>query len=296
MYMQRWPGSAGPARFVDVARRLGFDGVEIGHVVRSEDLARFDPRDLAVVAVHHPCPSVPGGPGATNLLAADPDHRRRAADLVLQSLRTAEALGAGALVVHLGHLDGAEGETVRRLAFELRSRYQAGERRTARYEAVRTALVGLLEEWEPARIEIAEDVLAPLLAEASRVGVRMGIETMADAVDLPRPAGFGRLLRSLGGAGLRGWLDTGHVGAQENLGLLTLADWNEAVGGAWLGAHLHDVVGVRDHLVPGRGQLDFAPAAIALPADAVLTLEVDWYFDPDELATGKAFIEARVTG
>jgi sugar phosphate isomerase/epimerase len=41
-----------------------------------------------------------------------------------------------------------------------------------------------------------------------------------------------------------------------------------------IGAHLHDVVGINDHGVPGSGDVDYTQISEFLPAAAIRTLEV----------------------
>lgn len=54
--------------------------------------------------------------------------------------------------------------------------------------------------------------------------------------------------------------------------------------------HLHDTAGLRDHLLPGLGELDFGRIMASLPAQAVRTCELDWYFTAQEITTGAAYL------
>jgi sugar phosphate isomerase/epimerase len=292
MYFQHWPDPADLPGFAAAAHELGFDGIELGHVVEADALARLAPGTTSVPAVHHPCPALPGGPAAGSPLAATEEERRAAADAVLASLATAERFGAATVVLHLGRAIGSEADRARRLAFEVASRYRAGQSGSPRYGAAVAALAALLEELDEAHAEPAADALVPLLARARSMGIGLALETGYHPDELPRAAGMRRLLRDLGGDGLAAWLDTGHVGAQANLGLTGFDEWLEAVGDGWAGAHVHDAVGLRDHLVPGTGRLDLAPVLGRLPPGAPLTCEVDWYFDRAEVREGRAFLEA----
>jgi len=67
------------------------------------------------------------------------------------------------------------------------------------------------------------------------------------------------------------WYDCGHVQVLHNLGFHRHQDWLTAYSERIVGVHCHDVVGLRDHLVPGLGELDFRAIADMLPEQAVIT-------------------------
>ncbi len=288
MYFQRWPDQRDLAPFFELGRAIGFDRFELSHILAPETVAGIDPGQATIAAVHHPCPLPPDHDPADRLTSSDPAARARAAAGLRATIATAARLGASAVVVHLGHVEDDPEQTGRRLRFELESRCLAGQRGTPAYRRVLERLDDFLAEREPAHLNRAIDALPAVLAFARERGVRIGLETGYHAHELPGPAGMRRLLRALGDPSCSAWLDTGHVGAQVNLGRAGWDDWFDAVGDHWLGVHLHDIVGLRDHLVPGMGELDFAAPARWLPAGAVRTCEVDWYFSPSELAAGIA--------
>ncbi|MCP4199416.1 MAG: hypothetical protein GY762_19900 [Proteobacteria bacterium] len=53
-----------------------------------------------------------------------------------------------------------------------------------------------------------------------------------------------------------------------------------------IAAHLHDTRGLRDHLIPGTGEIDYHLIANRLPADALRIFELDWYFTDEEILAG----------
>jgi sugar phosphate isomerase/epimerase len=129
-------------------------------------------------------------------------------------------------------------------------------------------------------------LLEPLCSEARDRGVGLAFETGHSPLDLPTPRGAARLLGELGPDGLTAWLDTGHVAAQSAVGVSDFDDWFAAVDGRWSGAHVHDCVRLRDHLAPGTGTVDLAGVMARLPAKTLITLEVDWYLDEEEVVRG----------
>jgi sugar phosphate isomerase/epimerase len=170
--------------------------------------------------------------------------------------------------------------------FELTSRTLAGQSGTERWRSVRDRLVEGIAHFEDDALGRAADALRPVCDLARAAGVSLAFETGHSALELPTPNGAALLLSELAGRGLSAWLDTGHVSAQTAVGMSGFDDWFTAVGGRWSGAHLHDCVGTRDHLAPGTGAVDLAGVMTRLPANALITLEVDWYLDEAELVAG----------
>ncbi len=288
MYLQRWSEADGLEPFLATARRLGFAAIELSHILPSEMLRQLPDAELLVTTVHHPCPRPAGWRDAHSLTSADAVAREQAAAALSETIATAERLGATAVVLHLGQLEDDAFGTGRRLRFELEARQRAGRRETDAYGDVLRRFIAWRDALEPPTLERAWAGLRPLLEQARASGIRVGLETGYHPHELPSPAGMAQLLQVAAGEGwsdtVGAWLDTGHVGAQDALGTAPWSDWWTAVGGNWLGTHLHDHVGLRDHLVPGMGVLDFRDLRGRLPAGAAVTLEVDWYFGEDEVA------------
>lgn len=292
MYAQRWPDRSTLAPFFALGHALGFERFELSHDVGPAALAAVDPGRDRIAAVHHPCPAAP--PSVAGALVAADDAARAAAVAALRaSVRTAARLGAPVVVLHLGRVPDDHAEAVRRLAFEVTNRFRAGQRRAERYETARAALAALVAEREPAALERGAASLRAVVAEAGELGVGLAVETGYHPDELPTPAGLAALLDDLDDAGIVGaWLDTGHVGARAALGFATPDDWRAAAAGRWLGTHVHDLVGLRDHLAPGSGSLDLGALLAMVPPGATRTLEVDWHLAPEEVAEGARHVQA----
>ncbi len=286
MYFQRWLDRSNLAPFFEQGAKMGFRAFELGHVLSGDAVESAVGAARQVVAVHHPCPS-DGYDPRYSLTSLDRAGRAEACAAVRRSFNTARRLGAGSVVLHLGALEDDNAESLRRLEFELEARYRAGLRETAAYKQTLEHLCQLLAEREPQHLEAALEALHGLTREAAESGLRIGLETGCHPRELPSTAGMHRLLRELSQPNVGAWLDTGHVGAQANLGTAGgFAEWFGTIGDRWCGAHLHDLVGLRDHLVPGMGSLDFPDILSRLPSGIVLTCEIDWYFSPEEVRAG----------
>jgi hypothetical protein len=65
-----------------------------------------------------------------------------------------------------------------------------------------------------------------------------------------------------------------HAQALDHLGFLPHNGWINRFGSRMFGIHIHDVVGLSDHLAPGLGRIDFKRITAFLPHDAFRTLEL----------------------
>ncbi len=234
--------------------RLGFGGVELSSV--GMDLAA-EVREVAgdgyppVVSLHAPCPvPYPGAARLDDLAELDENRRRAAVDFTKATVDMAVAVGARAIVLHLGTVEGTlpqpaivqameagdEGEWKVMLAHGLAARQVRQERHLDRCMAS----------------------LEALTAHAAGSGVRLAAETRYEYNDLPNFEEFAEILREFGGRGVGYWHDVGHAHTQQVLGLATPTQYLERYGEHLLGFHLHDARSTRDHLPPGEGEVDFA--------------------------------------
>ena len=89
------------------------------------------------------------------------------------------------------------------------------------------------------------------------------------------------------------WHDTGHAQRQANLGYTPHEAWLRQLGNRLVGFHLHDCLGLRDHLIPGRGRVDFAMVVSYLRADTVPACEFDYYEEVADIREGLDFPSCR---
>jgi sugar phosphate isomerase/epimerase len=85
------------------------------------------------------------------------------------------------------------------------------------------------------------------------------------------------------------WHDVGHAQVLQHLGFGDHEDWLRRFAGPQgrvLGVHLHDVVGLKDHLPVGLGHIDWPMVASYLPAGVLRTCEFRPSTSPQEVATG----------
>jgi sugar phosphate isomerase/epimerase len=104
--------------------------------------------------------------------------------------------------------------------------------------------------------------------------VRIGLENRYHFVDFPLPEEMDWLLEGIDPYRVGFWYDAGHAFVMDRLGFIPHAAWFTRFGERLIGAHLHDVLGLEDHNVPGTGELDWAFVRRFLRQETALTLEI----------------------
>lgn len=276
------------ADFAAAAQDLGFGGIEVSHIVTPQSLGDSDPASLGIWSVHFPAPAYdsPFGPPAEALLSSPDDSARRWA--VAQgcgSIDLAGAAGARAVCLHLG-----ETPARRHLEWALAQRFLGGQRHTAAYRSALAEVEADRRRVAGPALDAARRSLDELAAYARPRGVVLGIEARLQHWQIPSFAELGQLLDSSDPVVVGFWYDCGHVQVLHNLGFHRHEAWLAAYAHRIVGVHLHDVIGLRDHLLPGLGELDFDRIGRVLPATATLVCELDWYYTPEEIAAGATHV------
>ncbi|HEY66228.1 MAG TPA: TIM barrel protein [Caldilineae bacterium] len=273
-------------------RALGFPSLEISRIVTLEQVADLQPGDIPIQSVHYPAPASPspyGGPIDALLASPDGEKRRWAVAQGERCLRFAAEMGAQAVCIHLGTV-----EMPPHLEKALEQRFLGRQANSPIYAKLRDRIIAERARRQPRYFEAARRSLDELAEMAHRLGVRIGLESRRHYREIPLLEELVILLQEHDPQVVGFWYDVGHVQVLANLGFHRHQDWLDAVAHRIVGVHLHDVIGLHDHLLPGLGELDFAHIARYLPAAAVRTLELDWYYEEEELRAGLA--HARATG
>lgn len=276
--------------FAAAAQALGFGGIEVSHIVTPEMVGDAELTTLAIRSVHFPAPTAPspfGRPADALLAASDETARRWAVAQGYASIDFAVRAGAAAVCLHLGEvtLPGHR-------EWALRQRYLGGQRATPVYREALAALQAARTDAARPALAAARRSLEELAAYAGSRGVRLGVESRFHYHEIPTWSELDWLLRQTDPAIVGFWYDMGHVQVLHNLGFHAHEAWLTAFASRIVGIHFHDVIGLRDHLLPGMGELDFAGLAGWLPSQAVRTCEFDWYFSAAEVQEGAARLAA----
>jgi sugar phosphate isomerase/epimerase len=279
------------ADFFRAGRELGFDQFELNHAVNSGMLDGLSLSGI-INAIHEPCPadlSVAELKRRNWLISApDEDDRRRGVFAIQRSIDLAHELGVGALVVHPGRVDIDPA-----LESALVDLYKAGREGQPEYLFAQQRLVAARVAHAGRNLSAVRKSLLELAEHAARRGVQLGLENRLHYHEIPLPDELDELL-ALDLDGVVGyWHDIGHAQVQENLGFGAHKEWLGRFAARMIGVHLHDVVGVKDHLAAGLGQVDWEMVAGYLPAAALRTCEFHPSNSPEQVADGLKWLVDR---
>jgi sugar phosphate isomerase/epimerase len=177
------------------------------------------------------------------------------------------------------------------LCWALEQRYLAGQAGTPAYGALRRSILRGRDERASFHMRAALRSLAELAECAGRSGVRLGLENRRHPFEIPSPLELELLLQEHDRSTVGFWYDTGHAQVLANLGFHGPSDWLGPHAQRIVGVHFHDCVGLRDHLLPGAGEIDFDDLGQWLPPEAVRVCEFDWFFEDEEIAMGRRCLQ-----
>jgi sugar phosphate isomerase/epimerase len=272
--------------FAAEARTLGFDAIELSHIVTPEMVEGLQPGDVAVSSLHYPAPTVRHSSGAIGdrlLASLHEDERRWAVEQGSRTIECAARLGADAVCVHLGRV-----EMDVHHCWALEQRFLAGQAGSAVYAALVQQIATERQERQGPHLDAARRSLRALAQRGQALGVRLGLENRRHPYEIPSPDELRVLLADVDPNVVGLWYDTGHAHALAKLGFWPERRWLADLAARTVGVHIHDAVGTRDHLVPGIGDIDFASIAAELPPEALRVCEFDWYYSPQEVELGRA--------
>ena len=261
---------------------LGFAQIELSHIVTPSMLEGLVPGAIPVSSVHFPAPTVahPSDDRPADILIGSPDQTLRgwAVEQCRRSIDLAAELGGTEVCIHAGRV-----EIPQHLEWVLYQRYYGGYQGTAIYQQALDDLLTARTANAESYVSAVRQSLNELARHAQTAHVRLGVETRLHIYEIPNLEEAQIILAEHDPAILGHWHDVGHVEVQANLGVASQATWLETCGPRTVATHLHDTLGLRDHLTPGHGSTDFDLVAAHLPEDALRVCELDWYFSPDEI-------------
>lgn len=287
---ERFADGAAFARF---ARDAGYDAIEISHSTPLEKIERIlESADLPVTSVHQPAPWVRHSNGRgnshVNLAGLDADERSAAIDYAKKSIGLCARIGAGRLIVHLGHV----GEVVEQFEEELEMRrmYDSGHAEDERFLELREAVVERRRAEAEPYLDAARKSLVELVHAAEPHRVTIGVENRYHYHELPHPGEYEQVFEGLDPQQAGYWHDVGHAEVLHRLGLIDRHAWLDGWSKRIVGAHLHDVVGLGDHRAPGDGDVNWDYVVTGIRGLSGYTLEINQYQSDEKVRAAIGFL------
>ncbi len=282
------------ADFFEAGKRLGFTRFELNHAITSVMLAGLS-LNGAITSVHEPCPADISTLELKRrnwlISAPDEEDRRQGVLATRRSIDLAHRLGASVVIMHPGRVDIDPA-----LETALLDLYKAGKSQQPEYAEVKGRLVAARAAQAATNMRSVRRSLIELSEYAAQRGIRLGLENRFHYHEIPLPDELDDLLGLGFGEVVGYWHDVGHAQVQEHLGFQTHEEWLRRFAGPQgcvIGIHMHDVVGVTDHLAVGLGQVDWEMVARYLPANALRTCEFLPSNSPQQVAAGLRWLLDR---
>jgi sugar phosphate isomerase/epimerase len=173
---------------------------------------------------------------------------------------------------------------------KLRALILSGRRESNEYSEIHSQMIRDRAALAPAGFEAVKKSLTELLDYANKFGICLGIENRYHYMEYPSPDELEALLNLAGPDQIGFIYDVGHAQTLDRLGFYRHEEWLKRFAPRMIGAHLHDVIGVKDHFAPGLGEIDFAMVAKYLPENAFRTCEFQPFNTPEQVKAGLNFL------
>jgi sugar phosphate isomerase/epimerase len=245
---------------------------------------------LNVVSVHNffPKPSIKPGAKASGdffmLTSLDKAERNHAVQWSEKTISHAAEVGAKAVVLHCGRV--AMDREIDRL-------YQFFKSNQIRSKASQDFIAKKLSERDRRKPKHLDNLLSSLdrlSRVADKFGIILGLENRFYYDELPTLADFETIFRRFKGAPLGYWHDIGHAFVNENLTTIPRNALLDTYGDHLIGVHLHDAIGIEDHIAPGTGEIDFKGLKSYLKPETIKVLELKPHVTECEVTGGIRFI------
>ena len=276
----------------------GFDGIELEYRIEAAVFQQMLPAlirsRLKVLSVHNyfPIPSIlPRSKGGGDLfLLSHPDKQERleAIKWTAKTIEHAADLKAIAVVLHCGRVEMAHEME------KLRDYFNTGRIDS---EEARAFIKGKLEERDQIKPDFMDSLLFSidrLIPLAEKHNIILGLENRYHYHELPGPGDFEIIFSKFKGGPLGYWHDTGHAHANEKLGIISGGEMLKRYADKLVGIHLHDAIGLEDHLPPGKGEIDFEALGSFLEKDIPAVIELKPGTPDSHVSAGYSFVRQIV--
>jgi sugar phosphate isomerase/epimerase len=291
-------GSVIAEEMLAALKNLDISGVELSYRI-SENFFNQMKRPLKhsglnVVSIHNyfPIPSAradtKGGGDLFLLSSPDNQERRNAIRFTTESIENASEMGAAAVILHCGIVE---------MNHEMQVLYHYVNSNRLGSDEAQIFIRNKFREMnrlKPRHMDCLLASLDRLVAVAEKQGVLLGLENRYHYHELPGLDDFKVIFNQFKGAPIGYWHDTGHAHANETLGLIPRESLLQSYSDRLIGIHLHDAVGLDDHIPPGSGEIDFKALRPFLKCDTVKVIELKPGIPVSEVRKGIRFIREKL--
>ncbi len=292
-------GSATAEGMLTALKNLDVSGIELSYRISEgffqEMKNPLKRSGLKVASVHNyfPIPSARSdskGSGDLFLLSSsDPEERQNAIRFTTKSIEHAGELGAAAVVLHCGVVEMNQ---------EMQVLYQYFNSKRLNSEEAQIFIRHKLKEWDSRKPKHMDSLLASLdrlVPVAEKQGVLLGLENRYHYHELPGLDDFKVIFDTFKGAPIGYWHDTGHAHANEALGLIPRGSLLQSYSDQLIGIHLHDAIGLDDHIPPGSGEIDFKALKPFLKTDTIKVIELKPGIPESKASEGVRFLRDKLS-
>ncbi len=281
-------------------KNLDISGIELSYRI-PEDFFNQMKRllkhsGLKIVSIHNyfPIPSARSdskGSGDLFLLSSpDNEERQNAIRFTTKSIEHAGEMGATAVILHCGIVE---------MNHEMQALYHYINSNRLDSDEAQIFIRNKLRERDRRKPQHLDCLLASLdrlVAVAEKQGVLLGLENRYHYHELPGLDDFKVIFNQFQGAPIGYWHDTGHAHANETLGLIPRQSLLQSYSDRLIGIHLHDAVGLDDHMPPGSGEIDFKALTPFLKSNSIKVIELKPGIPVSEVKEGIRFIREMLSG
>lgn len=283
---------------------LGFSHVELSHNIPGSlipgILKGVAEGIIRISSVHNFCPLPEGYAKASPNLYKPSSwkitERRAWLKHSLASLNFAEKVGALALVCHLGSVEFFFSNPVNQLQQIARQASTLALSENAAYQKVFKETLESIYKKEAKALARVKTCLEPLLAQAEKKGIMIGVENREGLLELPTERQLLPFIQSFANPYIGYWHDAGHAQIKAQHSLLEPSKHLAKLSSRLVGFHLHDTSaqGV-DHQAIGSGTVDFKQLSSYIKPHHLVVLEFSPKVSQEEVLASRECIQKYIS-
>lgn len=276
-------------------KELGFSELELSFNLTSsmvEEIASLlIPMGLKVITVHNfcPCPEIlerqKALPDCFSLSSLQKEERELAIRFTKRTIDTAYSLGAKGVVLHCGRVE------IEDCTKELIRLWESKEDQT-QFLKLQEDLIARRKSRAQRHLESLFSSLDEISLYAQKKNVFLGVENRFYYSEIPTFEEIGIILNKYKDRNIFYWHDVGHAVVMQRLGFVEKEDdFLKAYSSFMVGAHLHNIIGCRDHQSLKKGEIDFLKFRPYFKKSLLKVLEVHSFVEVKDIVEDKKFIE-----